>query len=173
MGVIRWFCPSLLAACAVPQGGGDVGQPLYDAVPSITDIDGTCSVDAQTWTFDVTTNAWTANGNLYLAADTLYLERHPLTSIEAAADGTADHLQAQVAIQADWRDASPGSATAFQCNPSTWETLNFRVVVYTPGTSDVGDCRSWGPAPSNFDSFSSVPPCDLAWEPDTGGDTGA
>lgn len=172
MGVIYWAILGFLTACSVPQGGGEAGQPLHGGVPAITDIQGDCSVDEQTWTFDVMTDAWTANGNLYLAADTLYMERHPLVSLEAAADGTSDHLQAQVTIQADWRDASPGSATAFQCNPSTWDTLNFRVVVYTPGTSEVGDCRSWGPAPENLDSFASVPACELTWNPDTGGETG-
>ena len=164
------FLPALLVliGCIEP-GGGEVGEPLYSGVPHITDLSWSCSVDEETWSFEVLTDAWTANGNVYLAQTAAYLERHPLSSIEAAADGTSDRLVAEVDIVADWRDAAPGSGSAFACNDTTEATLDFRVVVYVPGTSDEGDCRTWGPDTTVFDTFETVPTCDTPWSPDTKG----
>lgn len=151
-------------------GGYTAADPLYDDPPEITDLSWSCSVDEETWTFAVDTAGWTANGTLYLAQATDYVESHTIRSQEAAADGSADHLELELAIEPDWREVTSGSSTAFACNASTEAALCFRVVVYTPGTEEVSDCRSGGADPTLFDEVEGIPACDEVW---TGEDTGA
>lgn len=151
------------------RDAGATGQPLYSDTPSIRTIAWDCSRDDQTWTLEVTTEHWTANGTLWMAKDTDYLEQHAVRSESAAWDGSSDQLSLELDIVADWREASSGSSTAFGCDSVTHEAINLRLVVYTPGSEEVGDCRSWGSNPSFFDDIEGVEACDLVWEePDTG-----
>ncbi len=163
----------LLAACAGCIGherfAGAAGQPLYDEPPLITAIQYACSVEDEQWTFELQTDAWTANGHLWLATAADYVEKHAIRSVSAAADGSGDELSLELDIVADWRDASSGSSTAFLCDDSVLDAMSYRVVVYTPGSEDESDCRSWGAAPQLFDGIEGVSECDQTWEqPDTG-----
>ncbi len=151
------------------RGAGATGAVLYDTPPLITDISYDCSRNDEEWSFEVDTDHWTANGGLYLAVEESYAEQHTIKSVSADADGQGDHLELTLSIEADWRDASSGSSTAFQCAPSTWAAMSYRLVVYTPGSEDVSDCRSWGAQPELFDQVDDVPACEQAWNSsDTG-----
>jgi hypothetical protein len=159
----------LTTACLGYDPGGAEGEPLHTETPAITGIVWGCSSQEATWTFEVTTDAWTANGDLWLATGRDYVEQHPLRSDSALGDGSGDHLVQELPIVADWRDAEAGTSTAFLCDSATLGALNLRAVVYTPGTEAVGDCRSWGADPTFFDQVEGVPACGLVWEdPDTG-----
>lgn len=148
---------------------GATGDPLHSDPPSISDIRWDCSGSDATWTFEVDTVNWTANGSLWLAQSDDYVEKHAVRSVSAAHDGTWDELSLELDIVADWREASSGSSTAFFCNDSTTQAISFRLVVYTPGSEDDADCRSWGADPQLFDGVSGVSECALIWEePDTG-----
>ncbi len=152
-----------------PTGGTTTGQVLYDSPPSIEEIWYDCSVDEDQWSFYVYTTGWTANGSLLMAMDQDYVEEHTIKSQEAAADGSYDYLGLTLNIEADWRNVYSGSSTAFLCNESTLNALSYRLVVYTPGTQDQADCRSWGADPWLFDSVEDAPACDAIWEePDSG-----
>jgi hypothetical protein len=172
---VRRLCVALVAALAAlaescASSGADLAGagPLHEGNPSITEISWDCSVADAMWTLDVLTLGWTANGKLWLAKERSYVEDHSVHSIAAASDGSTDHLQLGLDIVADWRDANAGSSTAFQCTPSTEAALNARLVVYSPGGGDVGDCRSWGPDPTFFDTVNGVSSCDVVWDSDTG-----
>jgi len=160
----------LAVAClGYDRDPGAEGSPLHTETPAITGIVWGCSVQTAIWTFEVSTDAWTANGDLWLATGLDYLEQHPLRSDVAAGDGSADHLVQELPIVADWRDAAAGASTAFLCDTATLAGMNLRAVVYTPGGETVGDCRSWGADPTFFDGVEGVPACSLVWEePDTG-----
>jgi hypothetical protein len=148
---------------------GAEGEPLYTEPPSISAIRWDCSSGDATWAFEVDTVHWTANGSLWLAQGADYVEKHAVRSVSAAHDGTWDELALELDIVADWREASSGSSTAFFCNDTTLEAISFRLVVYTPGSEDEADCRSWGADPELFDGVSGVASCELLWEdPDTG-----
>ncbi len=163
---------ALAASCVGCVGherfAGAEGEPLHSDPPSISDIRWDCdSIDA-IWSFEVDTLAWTANAELWMGQDTDYVERHAVRSTSAAHDGTWDQLALELDVVADWREASSGSSTAFFCNPTTLEAISFRLAVYTPGTEEQADCRSWGAQPSLFDGVDGAAACELLWEePDT------
>ena len=164
----------MVAACSaasacVSSDERDPGTVLHDTPPTITGIQYSCSVDEEKWIFQVTTDAWTANGTLYLAATSDYVEQHSLQSEEAAADGSSDLLTLSLSIVADWRDVSASSSTAFLCNSTTEAAICWRIFVYTPGTGDVSDCASGGYEPTWFDDMDDIPTCDTRWETDSGG----
>jgi len=162
--------PLLITGClGHARDAGAQGEPLHAETPAITSIDWSCSVEEETWSFEVTTEHWTANGDLWLATDLEYVEEHPVRSDVAAGDGSADHLVLDLDIVADWRDADAGATTAFLCSPSTLAAMSLRLVVYTPGSGEIGDCRSWGADPAFFDAVEGVPACSRVWtDPDTG-----
>jgi hypothetical protein len=148
---------------------GADGEPLYSEPPSIESISWGCSASEASWSVEVSTLEWTANGDLWMAKATDYVEQHDLRSVSAAHDGSWDQLELELDIVSDWRDASPGSSTAFLCDDATVAEISFRLVVYTPGSEESSDCRSWGALPTLFDTIEGVPACELIWdEPDTG-----
>jgi len=161
---------ALLAGCIGHERfAGAQGEALYDEVPSIDNIRWDCSIDDATWTFEVDTVNWTANGKLWLATSADYVEQHAVRSISAAHDGSWDQLSLELGIVADWRDASSGSSTAFLCDTATVESMGYRLAIYTPGSEELADCRSWGAVPTLFDGIDGVAACELLWEPpDTG-----
>jgi hypothetical protein len=108
---------------------GAEGEPLHSDPPSISEIRWDCSSSDATWTFEVDTVNWTANGNLWLAQSDDYVEKHAIRSVSAAHDGSWDELSLELDIVADWRDASSGSSTAFFCIEPVTQSLSFRVVV--------------------------------------------
>jgi hypothetical protein len=166
---------ALAAGCAAlgcighERFAGAEGEPLYSEPPSIADIRWGCDAEEGAWSFDLDAVHWTANGYLWLATASDYLEQHAIRSVSAASDGSWDQLSLELDIVADWRDAASGSSTAFLCNTPTLQAMSFRVVIYTPGDNTQADCRSWGADPELFDGVQGVPACDLVWEElDTG-----
>ncbi len=130
-------------ACAGPVPSADTAAIATDP-PVITSGSWDCSAEDDRWSFTVDTRFWTGNGSVLLSVDGVYVEEHGLRSTESAADGTADHLELELGIEADPRDASPGTSTAFLCDVSTREDLSGRFSVSAPGSSEEADCRQWG-----------------------------
>ena len=132
-----------LFACAriVPAG---TDSELALAPPTITEASLSCSAADDLWTFEVTTTSWTGNGTVLLALDLDYVEEHEIRSEESGADGSWDHLELELSVEADPRDATPGSSTAFLCDVSTKEGISGRIAVEAPEGGGEADCRQWG-----------------------------
>ena len=99
--------------------GNAPGQPAVDPLaggpPRITDVDWACDVDEAQWTLAIQADAWTGGGRLWIARDAETVESHAVRSVSAPADGSADTLELELAVAADWRDAVSGSSTRFRC----------------------------------------------------------
>lgn len=98
---------------------------LPDEPPVITAHTVECKRDADRWAVAVDTQWWTGGGELWMTAGGAWFEDHGLRSTKAAGDGSEDHLEARLTIVPDWRDASPGSSTAFTCA----DTVGWRLFV--------------------------------------------
>ena len=153
----------LLAAC-VPEGlpVADTDGPWSGGTPSLTGIEWGCDVDAATWTFTADTEGWTGGGRVYMAVDLDRIESHRIYSVKADPDGAWDHLEMELAIQADWRDYSSGSATGWRCGDE--EALSYQLLVYGAEGSAVGDCRTWGANPSLWLETEEVNDCEVPLE---------
>ena len=142
----------MLLACLEPKSAMTEVIPYGD--PNIDVLSFDCDPSTARWSFEATTDAWTANGNLWLYIDPV-LEKHPIYSVSAAADGSSDLLELKLSVVADWRDASPGSSTQFQC--SDFDALGLRLYVYHPETAEAADCVTAG-ADVDWES-STAPSC--------------
>lgn len=162
VSLVRLLPFSLLSACGPTTTDSATGSPLHPSPPEIQEFEGSCSVQDGLWSFEVRTLGWTGNGHLYWAMNADYVEKHVLSSIEAASDGSSDRLSLELGIVADWRNAESNSSTSFQCRESTIDTLQMRLVVYD-SSGATADCRSLGTDPEFFDAIESAPPCDLVW----------
>jgi len=128
-------------------------DPEYP-LPAITAVTVECDAERAAWSFTVDTTGWTGNGQVLLSSDGDYVERHPLDSVSAAADGSTDRLDLDLDVVSDWRDVSEGSTTAFNCaTPDLLGVLR----VYERTGDEVADCRIFGEQPDRW----------AAWEPDT------
>ncbi len=130
----------LLLACqsASPSPVPDEKSP---GPPSIVAASYACNSLTARWTFLVDTDAWTGNGQVVLSDDGNYIEVHPLRSLEAAADGSSDRLTLELGVVADWRDVSPGSSTAFNCNEPGLAGL---IRIFATDGQTPTDCRIFG-----------------------------
>lgn len=137
--------------------------------PSISALTWSCDSGAATWKFQVDTAGWTGGGALWMAEDATRVERHGLSSVSAASDGSTDRLTTSLSVVADWRYAVEGSSTVWRC--AEQEQISFLAVVYTRDGADRADCRTWGANPGLWDTLEDVPDCATVL-PDTG-DTGA
>ena len=156
-----------LAGC-VPQGGTSPAadsSDFYDQAPAITELTWTCDAAAASWSFQVNTTGWTGGGALWIAERGDRVERHGMSSVSAAADGSTDHLSLTLGSVADWRYAVEGSSTAWRC--ADQPALSFEIAVYTRDGSARADCRTWGADPSLWDRLDEVPDCATVLE-DTG-----
>ncbi|MDP2309357.1 MAG: hypothetical protein Q8P18_25275 [Pseudomonadota bacterium] len=115
-----------------------------------------CDTEDARWRFEVTTDAWTGNGQVLLSTDGAYVERHPMFSTAAAADGTSDELDLTLSVEPDWRDVLLGSSTVFNCNEPD---LTGIVRVLTRDGSEVADCRAFGAAPERWESWTAGASC--------------
>ena len=96
-----------LLACAAPPV--DTGrEPIEYPSPTITAATAEGDPNEPGWTFEVATDAWTGNGQVYLSADGAYVERHPMYTVGAAYDGSADALRLELGVAADFRDVGEG-----------------------------------------------------------------
>jgi len=148
-------------ACVDPATIGPSPSDFYEGPTAIDAVALSCSADQGEWDMAVDTVGWTAGGDFAWTADGLYLEEHSLLSEEADFYGGWDHLEAEVGITADPRNAGGGS-TALFCDTPTRQTLRGYLVIYHPDTEEPVDCRTWeaasgGPA---FDwEAAGYPPC--------------
>jgi hypothetical protein len=121
----------------------------------------TCDDEGGEWTVVVTTDAWTGNGQVLLSTDGAYVERHPLYSRSAAADGSADELGLTLAVVPDWRDVTAGTSTYFNCLA---RDLTGIVRVFTRDGTAQADCRAFGADPERWASWDAGATCDRALE---------
>ena len=133
----------LLSLACVPTDWAEESPP-FSGDTRITSVDWGCSADADTWTFDVSTEGWTAGGLLSMSTDGLRVEAHEVLSKAAAPDGSSDQLELKLNIIADPREVEEGETTAFVCEAPTRAALAYRLVVYDGDTREVADCRVWG-----------------------------
>ena len=166
----RWV--SLRAVCLFGIAGCEVGfapttpDPPEYAVPAITAASVECDPDRPRWTFDIETSAWTGNGQVLVSADGVYIERHGIGSISAAADGTTDHLQLKLDVVSDWRDVDEGDTTIFNCGDANVVGV---MQVYTRDGGAVADCRGFGASPGRWADWEPDTACPTVLEtPDTG-----
>lgn len=157
----------LLVACtSVPSDSASDAVAARSA-PTITAATVACDDATATWTFTAKTDAWTGNGDVRFSADGAYVEVHPLMSVSAAADGSADALALALAVVADWRDVVTGARTAFNCDaPDLAGVLRVR----TADGASVSDCRAFGAAPERWATWDAGVACDVLLETE---DTGA
>ena len=154
---------------------GDTGALTYfhEGTPIITDLSSDCENEDALWTFVVQTDAWTGGGKLWMGDDESTVEAHKIYSAKAASDGSSDKLKLELEIVADWRDATNGSSTGWQCDES--EELSYLLVVYESTGNEVTDCRYWGSQTDLWEaeSLENVPTCDTLFEEEPSGDTGS
>jgi hypothetical protein len=125
-----------------------------------------CDPERPRWTFDVEASAWTGNGQVLLSTDGAYIERHGMSSITAAADGTSDTLELKLDIVSDWRDVDATQDTVFNCEePGLAGVLR----VYTRTGDAVADCRSFGEDTARWDTWEPDTACATPLEPDDSG----
>ena len=136
----------LLLACSLAHDdSGEIEVP--DDPPVIATASVECDPDDAKWRVDLTTEHWTGGGRLWFSTDGDYVEDHRIDSVEAEGDGSADRLELDLSIVADWTDASGGSSTVFNCGVP--ELTGFLAVYDRDGTT-VADCRVLGDAPERW-----------------------
>lgn len=129
--------------------------------PAITSAAVTCTPEHARWRFQVTTDAWTGNGQVLLSADGIYVERHPIFSQSAAPDGTSDTLDLTLSVQPDWRDVNPGSSTVFNCREPDLAGI---LRVFTRDGAAEADCRAFGIAPERWVDWTPGTSCAVILE---------
>ena len=129
MIVLMWACSTL------PEGS--YHPPTFED-PHIVDFESSCDVAEDSWLFVVESDAWTGNGLLWLRDPDGFEEEHPLISTGAQADGAGDHLEIDLKIVGDWRDAQRGKSTRWPC--SIQEDLSMLVEIYHPKRHTATDC---------------------------------
>jgi hypothetical protein len=151
----------------VPAPGGGVGE-VFEGDAGIVGLTLSCdSVDAQ-WELRVRTDAWSAGTKLWMTRDGVVVEKHSGSSIEAAADGQEDCLEASITQATDPSDAGNG-ASRWLCEDAA--ELSYLVYVTDTTGETVTDCRVWGARPGVWSGVSGAPECGIAL--DDGPDTGA
>ncbi|RME24545.1 MAG: hypothetical protein D6798_10965 [Deltaproteobacteria bacterium] len=161
-----------LATACHRRGRAATDQPpaVEDAPPEIVGVDWGCDVDAATWSFEIETDGWTGNGYLWMASGSATWERHPVYSVEAARDGSADRLAVELDIEPDPREVVLGSSTRFLC--SDRNAMAFVVEVYSADGEAVADCRWWGVADLVGADDGGLPDCGTRLDTGDTGDTG-
>jgi hypothetical protein len=144
----------LLLSCRPATDALPPSDPFVYGTPEITELEWSCNEEEAQWEFVVSTDAWTSNGELWMAAGEL-AEKHDIVSVGATADGSADKLRLRLDVVPDWRDAEPGSTTRWPC--SDVERLSFLLWIHHPQSGNGTDCRFWGTP--IWESVADVPEC--------------
>lgn len=147
----------LLAGCAPLDQDTGRPAPTYED-PVIVEASAVCDVAAARWSFEVTTQAWTGNGQVLLSADGTYIEKHPMFSVGAAADGSSDALALSLSVVRDFRDVVAGTSTAFNCDAAGLAGV---LRVYDRPGDAVADCRGFGDSPERWAEWDSSAACDV------------
>lgn len=142
-----------LLSCTPDRLDTGFWTPEYEA-PSIDVFQIECE-DRQ-WQMNVWTSHWTGNGLLWIANNNRY-ERHTMYSVSASPTGESDRLRVSLTVVSDWRDASSGRSSGFECTEK--EHLGFIVGVRHPQTAEITDCAEY----VNDETFMDEPTLDL-WE---------
>ena len=150
-------------------------DPLDTTSPQIVDASVTCDVATAQWSFALDTDAWSGGGKLSLSADGEYVEQHTLTSTSAAADGTSDRLERDLAIVATWRDAAKDTSTAFACDAAGLAGI---LDVYSRDGSALTSCLAFGTDPARWQTWNADLACTTVmlgetWPNPDSGDTGS
>ena len=82
--------------------------------PTIESVTLSCLNDE--WSIELSTTSWTGNGRWWIGTTESTIEEHPIYSIGAPADGSADALYGSLSSIADWRDVVAGESTRWYCN---------------------------------------------------------
>ena len=146
-----------LSACITP-GTTTLPDPLSGDVPQIAAVRWACDTERSEWLFTIQADAWTGGGTAWIARDADRYEEHRVRSVKAAADGSSDTLELELDVVADWRDASPGSSTAWRCSDAA--SLTFQVAINEISGNDQADCRTWGADPELWSAFDRVDACE-------------
>lgn len=134
-----------LGGCLFPLGEEQV-IPDTNEPPEIVEIETLCDPDIGRWRFEVTTDAWSGGGDLFLTEDGEYIEEHKtLRSVRAEGDGSGDLLRAELVIIDDFRQGGGGS-TVFGCGASLYGWV---LVVDLFG--ELSDCLPAGEWPEGID----------------------
>ena len=162
----RWLFFVLAPGCGYTPPDVTRTAPEW-TVPAIVTATAECSAADAYWAFEATTDAWTGNGQVVLSADGAYVEAHPMYSVGAAGDGSADSQRLALAIIPDWTDVAPGGTTAFNCDA---EAISGVLRVYTRDGNAVADCRAFGVDPARWKQWDANVSCSATIElNDTGG----
>ncbi|MBM4365780.1 MAG: hypothetical protein FJ102_06160 [Deltaproteobacteria bacterium] len=139
----------LFLACSLAHD--DTATYVEEAeAPEISSAKVSCDVDDAEWQVDVATENWTGGGRLWLSTDGEYIEDHGIDSVEAEGDGSADRLELDLDIVADWTEASGGSSTVFNCG--TPGLAGFLAIFARDGDT-VADCRAFGEEPGRWNQW--------------------
>ena len=128
-------------------------------MPAILSAKADCDEAEAEWSFQAKTDAWTGNGQVLLSADGVYIERHPMFSTSAAADGSADTLELGLGIVPDWRDVTLGASTVFNCGAPA---LTGILRVWTQDGEAQAACRVFGEAPERWAAWDLDVTCEDA-----------
>ncbi|MES2639144.1 MAG: hypothetical protein V4850_06660 [Myxococcota bacterium] len=156
-------CAALVLVGCTGGKDADTGIEPTTRPPAMTSASAECATVDALWRFDVRTDAWTGNGQVLLSTDGVYVERHPLYSRSAEADGTSDTLDLTLSIVPDWHDVVLGSSTVFNCGEAD---LTGILRVFTRDGAEEADCRAFGVAPERWATWSAGASCAEVLETD-------
>ena len=111
--------------------------------PTIDAIALSCLNDE--WSLEISATSWTGNGRWWIGSTEPTIEEHPIYSIGAPADGSADTLYSSLSSIADWRDVVAGESTRWYCNDL--EQISIAVAIFegeAGRTSQLADCVEIG-----------------------------
>lgn len=145
------------AGCRITPHQPAPEGPFFDGNPGVVALSLTCDADAARWRLRAETDAWTGGGALFVA-DGERVERHTVSSSEAAGDGAWDCLDLNLSQAADPDDAASGGATRWLCRDEP--DLRFLFVVSDTDGTEFTDCLAWGANPAAWADEPEVPACD-------------
>ena len=111
--------------------------------PTIESVTLSCLNDE--WSIELSTTSWTGNGRWWIGTTESTIEEHPIYSIGAPADGSADALYGSLSSIADWRDVVAGESTRWYCNDL--EQISIAVAIFEGAagrTNQLADCVEIG-----------------------------
>ena len=152
-----WLGLGLGAGCRITPRQPAADGPFFDGEPAVVALAVACDPDAARWRLAAETDAWTGGGALFVT-DGERVERHTVSSSEAAGDGAWDCLDLNLAQAADPDDAASGGATRWLCRDTP--DLSFLFVVSNTDGTEFTDCVAWGASPSDWADLPEVPACD-------------